>query len=101
MQRISESFKDPGETEFVTFDFNPVLGAASIATVVGVTASVWSGTDATPSAIISGSPSVVLGVVSQKITAGVAGVDYRLECTVTTTDARTLVLALVVPVRDA
>jgi hypothetical protein len=60
------------------------LGTAS------VTAAVYSGTDASPSAIISGSASISGGEVTQIIENGVEGVVYILVCLVTTSAGETL-----------
>lgn len=94
------STKDPQELIPITFDFTPYLGAATINSQ-SVTASTWQGTDATPSAVLSGSPTQASGVVTQKMTAGTSGVDYKLSCKATLSDNRVLALAIIVPVRDA
>lgn len=86
-----------GETAIVQFDFTSRLGSATISTQ-SVAATVYSGTDASPSSIISGSASASGAVVSQKITAGVAGVIYELACTITTSDGQTLMLVGYLPV---
>jgi hypothetical protein len=54
------------------------------------TATVFSGTDASPSAIVSGSTTISGTTVTQKITAGVTGVIYDVLCTVTTSLGQTL-----------
>lgn len=69
-----------------------MLGAGETISTQSVAASVYSGTDASPSSIISGSASASGAVVSQKITAGVVGVLYELACTITTSAGQTLVL---------
>lgn len=84
-----QSTKKTGETGPVTFDFSGELGASETISTQNVVASVYSGTDANPSAIIDGPASTVLKVVTQSITAGVVGVIYQLLCTVTTSLGRT------------
>ena len=56
------------------------------------TASVYSGVDASPSSVISGSASASGAIVSQKVAAGVLGVIYEIACTITTSAGQTLIL---------
>lgn len=74
--------KIAGETYTVEVDFATVLNGATISSGA-VTAAVYTGTDASPSAIISGSATVSGTKIQQKITGGVAGVVYRLTFTAT------------------
>ena len=90
-----QSYLDPklvGETVTAQFDFASRLGTETISTQV-VTAAVYSGTDASPSSIISGSASSSGSIVSQKITAGTEGVVYKLLCTITTSGGQTLLMS--------
>lgn len=82
-----------GEIVNVTFDFSSRLGIGETISTQTVTATVYSGTDASPSAIISGSASVSGAVVTQKLTGGVLGVLYKLLCAVTTSAGQTLQVA--------
>lgn len=81
------------ETRNYTFDFSSRLAAGETISTQTVTASVYSGVDASPSAIISGSASASGAVVTQKITAGTLGVIYELLCQITTSAGQTLDLA--------
>lgn len=82
--------KKQGESCHTLFDFvGSLSGSETIATKV-VTATVWSGVDPTPSAIISGAASSSGTVVTQLLTAGVAGCIYYLVCTITTSAGQTL-----------
>lgn len=92
MSRIILEGKILGETANITFNFLSRLGASETISTAVVTASVYSGTDASPSAIVSGSASISGAVVTQKITAGVEGTIYKLTCTITTSLSQTLVL---------
>lgn len=79
---------------FIPFNFVSELSAADQLDSATVTATVWSGTDSNPSAIISGG--VVFSfnnkIASQKIIGGVAGVIYLLTCTaVSLTSGQTFV----------
>lgn len=79
-----------GETVQVTFDFTSEMTSSETISTQVVTASVYTGVDASPSAIISGSASASGKQVLQKITAGTAGVIYKLLCTITTSASQTL-----------
>ncbi len=82
-----------GETVVENFDFISKLASGeTISGVPTVTATVWSGVDANPGNIVSGAASVAGTVVSQKLTAGVAGVLYLLKCTAGTSAGQTLIL---------
>lgn len=89
-QRVDLDPKLVGETRAYTFDFSNLINPGVTLSGPVVTAAVYSGTDASPSSIISGSASASGAVVTQKITAGTVGVIYELLCTVTTSDGQTL-----------
>lgn len=79
------------ETVLVDFPFTlPVGVTISSATVAAL---VYSGTDASPSSLISGSDTTSGSVVSQLITGGTAGNIYQLLCTATCSDSQVLQLA--------
>ena len=89
----SRAILDPkllGETKTITFDFTSNLAIGETVSTQTVTATVYSGTDASPSGVISGSASTSGAVVSQKITGGVLGVMYELLCQITTSLGQTL-----------
>jgi hypothetical protein len=70
--------KDPNESVVLKFDFTlggvPLIGPATVVVTVDA------GEDANPSALLNGAASVGMSEVSQPVTGGVAGVDYRVEC---------------------
>lgn len=80
------------ETAKYEFDFAGLLASAETISTQSVTAIVHSGTDPSPSSIVSGSASASGTVVTQAITGGVLGVIYELTCTITTSASQTLVL---------
>lgn len=84
--------KPLGETRNEVFDFISRLAVSETLSTASVTATVYSGTDASPSAIISGSASISGTKVTQKLTGGVLGVAYLIVCTVTTSAGQTLLL---------
>jgi len=67
-----------GSTLNLTADFTSLLAVGETISLPFVSATVYSGVDPTPSAILSGSPSVSGNVVTQKVTAGVLGTIYSL-----------------------
>ena len=88
--------KDPGETITVTFDFSTLCASVSLPSMA---ASVVAGPpDATPSAILSGSPQTSGALVMQKIVAGQANTTYELRCTATAPDSSVYVLAAELPI---
>lgn len=93
MSRVTLDGKLAGETVNEVFDFISKLATGETISTATVVASVYSGTDAAPSAIISGSASISGTKVTQLVTAGILGVMYKLLCTITTSAGQTLVLA--------
>ncbi len=93
MSRVVLTPKLQGETKTYTFDFSSSLGTTETISTQVCTASVYSGTDATPSTIISGSATASGNVVSQNLTDGVVGVVYVILCTITTSLGQTLKLS--------
>lgn len=87
-----------GDIANVTFDFTSRLGASETISTQSVAASVYSGTDATPSGLISGAATASGAVVTQKLTGGVVGVIYELLCTITTSAGQTLVMSALLAV---
>lgn len=79
-----------GESRILPFDFISDLGPTETISTQSVTATVWSGTDASPSSMISGAATASGTIVSQKIIGGVVGVVYYLLCTITTSLGQTL-----------
>ena len=92
MNRIELPNKIATEVKNLTFDFASLLAASETISTKVVTAAVYSGTDASPSSIISGSATSSGTVVTQLITGGTLGVIYELTCTITTSASQTLVL---------
>lgn len=81
-----------GETKTYAFDFSSLLAVGETISTASCAATVYSGTDASPSALISGSASISGAIVSQKLTAGALGVIYEVACTITTSAGQTLIL---------
>ncbi len=96
--RVELQPKLVGATQTYQFDFASLLAQGETISTQTVAASVYSGTDASPSSIISGSASASGTIVSQKITAGVVGVIYELKCTITTSLSQTLQLTAYLPI---
>jgi hypothetical protein len=82
--------KPASSSDSYVLDFVDSIPAGSSISTQSVTASVYSGTDASPSAIISGSATASGTQVTQKVTGGTVGVIYQLTWTVTTSGGLTL-----------
>ena len=92
MSRIILQGKLLGETKTYPFPFISQLAAGETISTAVTTAAVYSGTDASPSSIVSGSATISGQTVTQAITAGTLGVTYLLTCTITTSLSQTLLL---------
>jgi len=73
------------------FEFGTDLPFGETLSSATITAAVYSGVDATPAALISGSASTAGSQASQVIVDGVIGVTYLLTATATTSAGHTLV----------
>lgn len=91
--RVELPPKSVGETRTYQFDFESSLAFGETISSQVVTATVYSGEDATPSAIVDGAATASGSVVSQSITDGEEGVIYDLTCTVETSLSQTLQLS--------
>ncbi len=80
------------EVKLITADFTSQLPIGVTISSKVATATVYSGVDASPSSLISGSATSSGAIVSQKVTGGVLGVLYELLFTITTSDAQTLLM---------
>lgn len=92
--------KRQSDTVILPFDFSPYLGVGETISSPVITASVWSGVDASPSSILSGSTTTSGSIVTTRVLAGVTGVIYVVKCTVNTSlsQVRSLVgLLAVIP----
>lgn len=79
------------EDRSLGFNFASALATGdTISSTLAWTARVKHGTDASPGAILSGSPSVASNVVSHLVIDGVDGVFYEIEASVVTTNGETL-----------
>ncbi len=90
--------KDPAESVVVEFDFSVELDAVDdAAAAVSVDSG---GADAAVAAMLVGAPQISGASVYQRVSAGVAGVNYKLRCVATRGDA-VIVRAAILPVRVA
>jgi hypothetical protein len=90
--------KAAGEKVTLTFDFEPEIGGDAIVTK-SCAVELVSGTDANPSAMLNGSPTVSGQKVYQSIMGGVTGAKYDIVCTITTA-TETLILQGRIRIRD-
>ena len=89
--------KDPAETVTVSFLFGQELLTGETINGCTISASVLSGTDLNPAAVLNGAPTVS-STVLQSVTGGLDGVVYFLKATATTNQSRTLVRKGALPV---
>lgn len=90
MNRVTFQGKFISETKTLIFDFLSLLALGESISTTSVSAAVYSGTDSSPSSLISGAAAVSGSKVTQKITGGVVGVVYLVTCSVTTSTGQTL-----------
>ncbi len=90
VSRVILEPKAPSETKIYYFDFTSQLAASETISTKSTAATVYSGTDASPSSIVNGAAGSSGQVVSQSITAGTEGVIYLLTVTITTSASQTL-----------
>lgn len=91
--------KKSSELITLTFDFSSTFeDITSAINAASVSVSVYSGTDANPSALLSGVAALVTPAnglpvrkVTQNVTGGVAGVIYLLSCSATTASGLTAI----------
>lgn len=75
--------KPLGETAAAAFDFGAQLPLGQTILSADVEVAVYAGEDPVPSDMLSGSPAISGGVVTQLLTAGVLGVTYVVTCLAT------------------
>lgn len=90
MTRLILEGKHSGETRTIKADFISDLAAGETISSASVTCTLYSGTDASPSSLISGSASISGSEVSQKITGGTEGNVYKLSFSAVTSTSQTL-----------
>lgn len=93
MSRVVQPAKLLGETKTYTWDFTSQLAASETILTAICTASVYSGTDASPSGLLSGLATISGQKVTQNLTAGVLGVIYEVLCSIVTSLGQTLQLS--------
>lgn len=82
--------KDLSERDNFRFDFTLALTSGETISSAVVTCEVADGTDASPSALLSGSPVVASPNVTQLVIGGLVGVSYYIRCVATLSSGRVL-----------
>lgn len=90
LSRADLSPKVASSLEARSVDFVDLVPAGDSISSQSVSVSVYSGTDASPSALLSGSASASGTIVTQKFTGGTEGVMYKVLWTAGTTGGLTL-----------
>ena len=88
--RVTLGAKHASEIVSEVFDFTSRLAAGETISAATVTAFVYSGSDPTPAALISGPAAISGGKVTQRVTGGFMGNVYDLVCTATTSVGQVL-----------
>jgi hypothetical protein len=73
------------------FDFARDITGGEVINSASTTATVYSGTDPTPSAVTLGPPTIFGRQTIQILTGGVLGVTYNIVCTIVTSLGQTLI----------
>ena len=92
MSKVILNAKLAGETINEVFDFSSRLAVGETISSASTTATVYSGTDANPSAILNALTTISGGKVTQGVIGGTLGVTYKLVCTVHTSASQILQL---------
>jgi hypothetical protein len=90
--------KDTDEADVIAFDFTASLSGGESVVSATVACETFQGVDAAPAALLSGTPQILSPVVTHKVQGGLDGVTYALRCAATTSSARVLVAAGLLPV---
>ena len=92
MALIVDTFapKRVDEDWVITFNFIDRMASSETISTATVTATVHSGTDASPENIVSGSTTTSGQKVTQLIVDGTDGVTYKLQCAITTSNSQKL-----------
>lgn len=90
--RVELPPKRQGEVISPPFDFSFKCQAGDILSAPVVTCTVWSGVDASPSSVLTGTNPITGQVVNVGLQAGVVGVIYIVKCSVTASLSGTLIL---------
>jgi hypothetical protein len=89
------SHKDPAEQVPITFDFSDLVTV--IDSAEATTATVYTGIDASPGAMISGVPFIAGALIIQQVVGGIDGVSYKLRATIVSGSEK-YVLTCILPV---
>jgi hypothetical protein len=102
MTTATFAIKDPMEIQALSFDFSPDLGTETLVAASQTSGiELVAGTDATPSSVLNGVPIITGSLIVQSVKSGVANADYRIWAKANTSGGRTLVVAGILPVRNA
>ena len=93
MNRVVIPAKAANAKQDVIFDFISILAEGETLAAAVVSASVFSGTDASPESLLNGSASIDGTRVTQNIQGGQTGVIYTLLCIVGTCNSQHISLA--------
>ena len=98
MSMIVSGTKAVGEVTPITFDFISKLASSETILSGAATVTVWSGIDANPQALVSGTPTVSGTKVVVTLTGGQPGCIYKIACAATTNASTIYIISTVIPV---
>jgi hypothetical protein len=94
------SDKDPGEAEFLGFNFAPRLAVGETILTAAFSIAAVEGTDEGAGDMLSGAAIIDGSIVKQLVGGGLDGGRYRLAAEVTTSGGQTLVESALLRVRE-
>ena len=94
------SYKITSENEQFTFDFSTVMSTGETISSATCVVQVRDGVDASPNAILLGSPVISGQLAAQRIYNGLDGVIYRIEMTAVSSLSNTYTIVADLPVLD-
>jgi len=88
--------KTPNETVWLGgpngVDFSSYMAASETISNAAANCVVWSGTDPSPTSVLSGAPSAAGNAIKQMVTGGLAGVIYLVQVIATTSAGQILTI---------
>jgi hypothetical protein len=93
--------KDAAEVIVLRFDYAADIEPGETISGAAVTCAAALGTDGNAAAMLDGAAAIAAQDVQQRVAAGITGNTYRLRCAATLSSGRVLVLAGLLPIREA
>ncbi len=98
MSLVTTPAKTVAEKTLIGFDFASKLSIGEALTAASCAIEVWSGIDASPSSVLSGTPTVSGTKAYQTVVGGISGCLYKITCVGTTSAPNNPVLMTILAV---